>query len=188
VLKDYSQTVMISGEGMDYENISRCFRPLEEQAVREMNLQGFNVDDIELDYLLDMRYQGQSFEIMVPFTDNFREDFSSLHEQEYGRCYPDKPLEIVNIRLRSRGVPEKPELLPSVKQEEKIPAKAFLEDREVIFANKKHNTPFLDRKELLSGNKLDGPAVIVEYSSTVVVPHFASFYVDKFRNLILNTA
>ena len=188
VLKDYSQTVMISGDGMDYEHISVCFRPLEDRAKWEMQMQGFGENDVELDYHLDMRYQGQSFEIMVPFTDNFREDFSNLHEQEYGRCYPDKPVEIVNIRLRSRGVPEKPELLPSVKQEEKIPAKAFLEDREVIFANKQHNTPFLDRNELLSGNNLDGPAVIVEYSSTVVVPPFASFYVDKFRNLILNTA
>ena len=187
VLKDYSRTVMIPDSNIDYTYISECFRLLEDQAMREMKTQGFTEDGIELDYLLDMRYQGQSFEIMVPFTENFREKFSQLHEQKYGRCYPHKPLEVVNIRLRSRGVPEKPKLMPSTEHEEKIPARAFLEDREVIFENKKYNTPFLDRNELLFGNKLSGPAVVVEYSSTVVIPPFASFYLDKFRNLVLNT-
>ena len=188
VLKDYSQTVMIPDSNINYNRICECFHFLEDRAMGEMKTQGFTEDGIELDYLLDMRYQGQSFEIMVPFKKNFREEFSQLHEQKYGRSYPHKPLEVVNIRLRSRGVPEKPKLMPSAEHEEKIPARAFLEDREVIFENKKYTTPFLDRNELLSGNKLSGPAVVVEYSSTVVIPPFASFYLDNFRNLILNTA
>ena len=43
----------------------------------------------------------------------------------------------------------------------------------------------MDRERLLSGNRITGPAIVVEYSSTIVVPPFADARVDGYGNMIM---
>jgi N-methylhydantoinase A len=132
-----------------------------------------------------MRYEGQSYEIIVPFNDNFIEGFHGLHEKKYGYRNQDKTVEIVNLRLRARGVPDKPTFEKSRTSSEKLYDEALLGEKEVVFDYKPAKTQVINRERLVSGNRISGPAVLVEYSSTIVVPPFAEASVDAYGNLIM---
>jgi N-methylhydantoinase A len=132
-----------------------------------------------------MRYEGQSYEIIVPFDGNYINGFHGLHEKTYGYRNEDKIVEIVNIRLRARGIPEKPRFRRAKKMIGQPPEKAFQGEREVVFDQKVSKTQIIARDKLLSGNKIPGPAILVEYSSTIVIPPFAEAHVDEYGNVVM---
>ncbi len=82
VIKDYSLTVMRTEHDAAPEDLRRLFEPLAEQGRADLAAEGFADKDIKYEYALDMRYQGQSFEIITPFADDFKERFERLHEQK----------------------------------------------------------------------------------------------------------
>jgi len=132
-----------------------------------------------------MRYEGQSYEIIVPFNGDYIEGFHGLHEKKYGYRNEDKTVEIVNLRLRARGIPDKPAFKKSRAYSEHPSDEAILRQREVVFDYKPIKTQVYKRERLISGNRIKGPAILVEYSSTIVVPPFAEAYVDGYGNLIM---
>ncbi len=185
VIKDYSMTIMKSRINVTREDLSGFFTGLEQKGIKDLDEEGFSKDHIVLERYLDMRYEGQSFELIVPFTDSYINDFHSLHEKSYGYFNEDKGVEIVNIRLRARGLSEKPLFLKSEKKSERPPEDAFLGSRQVFFEHEPTETRIYDRDKLLSGNRLNGPCIVVEYSSTIVIPPFASAFIDEYSNLIM---
>lgn len=54
-----------------------------------------------------------------------------------------------------------------------------------FFSGKEYKTGVYDRQALLPGNKIVGPAILVEYSSTIVVPEDATIFVDEFENILI---
>jgi N-methylhydantoinase A len=186
VIKDYSQTVMLDGAEAAGKLLVPHFASLEEKGRSELAAEGFAAQAICLERYLDMRYRGQSYEIMVPFSNNIREDFHRQHEQLYGYCNRDKEIELVNVRLRAIGKPDKPVFPEQPQAGERPDPAAFLAERNVVFDGHEVLTRIIDRKRLQNGNRIDGPAVLVEYSATTVLPPYASARVDTFGNLILS--
>ncbi|WP_027180023.1 hydantoinase/oxoprolinase family protein [Maridesulfovibrio bastinii] len=186
VIKDYSLTVMCEQKNTSAEDIENKFAPLESQGRAELEAEGFSSESIIIERFLDMRYQGQSFEIIVPFEGDWLEEFANLHKQNYGYKNEDKTVEIVNIRLRAKGVPAKPEFSESTHFTVEIPEEAELGLTETVFDSHKLKTRIFDREKLLPGNRVEGPAIIVEYSSTLVIPPFARGRVDAYGNLIFD--
>ncbi len=133
-----------------------------------------------------MRYEGQSYEIIVPYGEDYIERFNALHEKTYGYRNDDKMIEIVNIRLRARGIPEKPRFQQSDRMGNTPRSDAILGEKEVIFDGDRLPTKVVARDKLRSGNRIEGPAILVEYSSTVVIPPFATAFVDAYGNIIMD--
>jgi N-methylhydantoinase A len=185
VIKDYSLTVMQNQEDVTFGPLSEMFHGIERKGKKDLQAEGISKDKILLERYLDMRYQGQSYEIIVPFEKDYVERFHELHEKTYGYRNEDKAIEIVNIRLRVRGVPEKPGFKKAVKFQEGPSADAFLGEREVVFDRQRVGTKIVARDKLKSGNRIKGPAVVVEYSSTLVIPPFASAHVDEYGNIVM---
>jgi len=154
-------------------------------AKEELKTEGIPEEKQKLERYVDLRYKGQSFEITVPFSDNFVETFHREHERLYGYAHKGRPIELVNVRLRAIGETEKPEIKRAETFSERIPEGALLEVRKVYFEGKWLDTPVYDREKLLPGNKIKGPAILVEYSSTIVIPPFATCSVDGFKNLVI---
>ena len=50
---------------------------------------------------MDVRYQGQGYELNVPYTGKLIQDFRSEHQRRYGYSYPDREVELVTLRLRA---------------------------------------------------------------------------------------
>jgi len=185
VIKDYSQTVMLPEEDVTPAVLETLFAPLENRGKEELQAEGVLAERIRLEQYLDMRYRGQSFEIVVPLELDFRESFHCLHERLYGYCNRDKAVEVVNLRLRAVCTPEKPNFprLPQAGRE--ILADAVLGENRVYFDRDYFKAKVIARDKLVYGNTFRGPAIVVEYSSTIVVPPFATAEVDAFGNIIL---
>jgi N-methylhydantoinase A len=132
-----------------------------------------------------VRYQGQSYELSVPFTPGFRQEFHREHAKAYGYAHPERALEIVNLRLRL-VIPTPKSGWRARKSRPARPAQAALiKTKPVWFEGKPHSSGIYDRERLAPGAALHGPAVIVEYSATTVVPPDFACKVDEHLNLIL---
>jgi N-methylhydantoinase A len=185
VIKDYSLTVMKNQLNCTADQLSKLFENLEKRGLKDLSKEGIGQENVRCERYLDMRYEGQSYEIIVPFDGNYINAFHGLHEKTYGYRNEDKIVEIVNIRLRARGVPDKPRFQRAKKKKVQPPDWAFLGEAEVVFDHKASKTRIIARDRLVTGNKIPGPAVLVEYSSTIVIPPFAEASVDEFGNVVM---
>lgn len=185
VIKDYSHTVMKNQFSTGPEDLQNLFALLEQKGTTDILAEGISENNIMFDRFLDMRYEGQSYEIMVPFNGDHIMNFHRFHEKVYGYKSKDNTVEIVNIRLRAKGVQEKPEYEKTGRTSSQPLKEAFIGEREVVFDLKAEKTQIIDRQRLMNGNRINGPAIVTEYSSTIVIPPFANAYVDEFDNMIL---
>ena len=62
---------------------------------------------------------------------------------------------------------------------------AGVERARVFFHDKAVTTPVFERRDLVPGRSIKGPAVITEYSATTVIPAGKRFWVDASENLII---
>jgi len=184
VVKDYTQTVMLPGE-TTYAEIQAAISKLLDRAAQEIRAEGFGTDNIRLEPALDMRYRGQSYELSVPFSANWAEDFHGVHRQTYGYQRTEAQLEIVNLRVRATGVVQLPQIAAQ-SLGDADPSVALIEHRAVILeSNQKLAIPFYYGEELQPGNQLPGPAVVVRDDTTILIPATDSARVDQFNNLII---
>ena len=70
IIKDYSLTVMLNQQNSDTRILSALFRDLEKKGKDDLASELMGEQHIFLEPYLDMRYEGQSYEIMVPFDDD----------------------------------------------------------------------------------------------------------------------
>ena len=184
VIKDYSLTIMQNQAMISFNALIRLFDQMAEQGTRELLDEGLKKNDVILEKYLDMRYTGQSYEIMIPFSSKYIEDFHQLHEKKYGYLNRDAGLEIVNIRVRARGKSKKP-MLAKINNGSRQPASNAVNGRTgVIFDDKTSKTPVYNRNLLLNGNRIKGPAIVVEYSATTVIPPGVSVTIDEYGNML----
>src|SRR6185503_13617827 len=183
VVKDYSRTVMAATSDLDQRELERAFRGLEQQATRDLKEEGFVKDKTKLTRSIAMRYIGQSFEINVPWGNHFESAFHSAHRERYGYADRARPTEIVSARVRATGVADKPRLKRwPPRRSHRANATHFAK---VWLTERAARLPVYSRDELTPGSKLEGPAVITEYSSTTLVPYHWVVEVDPSLNLII---
>jgi N-methylhydantoinase A len=140
---------------------------------------------------VDLRYRGQSFDLRVPIPDGHLDDdalatvadrFHERHEQRYGHASPDEPIELVTLRLRSRGLVDPPELSVTEGSTDGAEPRTT---RTASFDGDTLETPVYDRAGLDPGATFDGPAVVEGTESTVVVPPGATATVDDLGNGVI---
>jgi N-methylhydantoinase A len=198
VIRDSVRSVLLSvpEEGRDssqrwvefWRDLGKRFAILERVSRAELRREGFPAELARAERRLDLRYAGQSYELSVPFRRDFRRLFHQEHEKAYGYAHAGRPMEIVNLRSRLVLRMPKPRLRPSARKARRLTQAALLKTKAVWFGGKPLQTPIYDREYLEPGARLQGPAVIVEYSSTTVVPPDFECYVDEYLNLTLSLA
>lgn len=184
--QDFVQTVMLSGETHSAELAGR-FRPLEAEGRRVLEAEGVASERVEIVRELDLRYRGQSYELTVPLSDDFRTEFHRAHHQAYGYRDPALPIEIVNLRLRAIGQLDKPRLAA----EELGPADsgaAVLEERPVVMEGpdrSRRQVQIFDGAALRPGHELIGPALVVYPDTTLLLHSGDRGTMDAYLNLIV---
>ena len=200
VVKDYSQTVLWQFEKSDGDGgslvkaLNAGFDTLLTRAENEMKSEGFVPHQLKIDRSLDMRYEGQSYELNIPcFTEKHTPsteietlvaEFHTAHASRFGYARTDAPVEVVNLRLTATGETDKP-AIQSVPLADADAAEAFTVQNPVIFEGETLPTDFYRREALRPGNRIAGPAIVTEFSATTVVPPNFSAVVDAYQNLIL---
>ncbi|MFW2372948.1 MAG: hydantoinase/oxoprolinase family protein [Gammaproteobacteria bacterium] len=178
--REMSQTMNGLLSTFDVTALEQGFAVLRARAMEEMaeELAGAEADTV---YSVDLRYRGQSFTLNLPWSDfsTLDEAFHQLHQAHYGHSL-DIPVELVNIRVSVRG-PQPAFRLPkrgfnqsfAVSQFE---AKLFGIDQAV---------PVFVRDDLVDGQKVTGPALVVERVATTYVDEGWQCIVDSWGNLHL---
>lgn len=201
VVKDFSRTVLmkvpLGGEEKSPRRrernlgfaraLQRAFSALDRQAAHEMRGEGFAARQVRLERLLDVRYVGQSFDLMVPSAIDFVDRFHQEHARRYGYADVARPVEVVNVRIRATGIVPKP-ALPRRREGTANATKAIAWVRPIYFSGLVRQTPVYHRALLRAGNRFAGPAVVTEYSGTTLVPPGWRAHVDSYENLLLSLA
>ncbi|MGH8248113.1 MAG: hydantoinase/oxoprolinase family protein, partial [Gammaproteobacteria bacterium] len=184
-VQDFSQTVMLRSEEASANSLGKKYRALEKKGASSMKDEGFPGSRIRLERWIDLRYRGQSFEISLPFTKDFIREFHRRHEQRYGYSDPTRESEIVTLRVRARGISEKPR-----PKKDRLghwnPKDALLKEKAVYFRGKLRRTKVYERASLRAGHRIGGPALIFEYSASAVIPPGYRCRVDAYRNLVVS--
>ncbi len=124
----------------------------------------------------DIRYAGQSYELTVPWNaSDPGAPFHAEHQRVYGYSNPERAIELVTIRVRARLDVQKPTLLSQRPRSRATKKPAF---RRIHSAGAWRETPVYLRSSLPT-TKLRGPALILDYGSTTVVPPGWSFLIDR---------
>ena len=180
MVRDYSRTVML--QPLD-ACIDTEFRRLEQKGRAAMQHEGQLSAVAERS--LDMRYAGQGYELSVPWSDDYVREFHRLHERRYGYSDPERPVEIVNVRVRMRAVTRQVRAIsqPVCKGDGK---QVLLKHTSIYFEGRHWEAAVYDRALLEAGDQLAGPAVIIEYTATSFLPPGARLVVDSFLNLVID--
>jgi len=185
-IRDYSKTVMMN-DSVNQTLIETELDQLEERAIHDLAIEGIKRKHVLISRFVDMRYKGQSYELIVDYVDDIRNAFDQAHEKRYGYSNPDKACEIVNVRIRAFGKTAKPILnrLKKADRNANLCEQSVLYTRDCVFEGLTVSTPVIDRDQLNPDDHHEGPVIIVEYSSTIVIPPTRAFWVDDFGNLIV---
>jgi N-methylhydantoinase A len=146
-------------------------------------------------YEVDVRYQGQGFELSVPLgVEEWRRDglrpvgerFDAEHERLFSFTL-DAPHEIVNLRAVVLG-PQAEVAIPELEAGGPDPAPARVRETAVWIDDREQPATIYDRERLRAGNRIAGPAIVTEMDSTTLVlpDHLAE--VDRFGNLLISPA
>ena len=143
---------------------------------------------------LDMRYSGQSYEITTPMPipvsaeslAQAASSFHAAHNQRYGYASPDLPVECVTVRIQA-SLPGA-RFSPDIKQAKPNPLSDALVYTKSIWLGTggPGETPCYDRNRLQPGHRFDGPALIVQYDTTLVVNSSWRVHIDSWGNAVLN--
>lgn len=148
---------------------------------RALEQEGIGPEEIRVEFGLDLRYQGQSSTLSVPWrgTAQSREAFEALHERRFGHRL-ETEVELVNLRAAVRGLPAPLSLSP-LRSEEPTPPPGWgrlygVADSVAIYA----------RHGLMPGQRLIGPALVTEEVATTWLEPGWTAQVEANGNLLLS--
>lgn len=187
--------------GLIQQSLKEQFAELEEQAMSQLREDGLNDDQIILERVLDCRYAGQGYELRVTadsgeiddaWFDKLAVAFHDAHEREYSQRFEEHDIQIVNVRVRGIGLMQELRL-PEVGNGDTQPAATAHQDTKEVWFRvdgelKRVECDFYDREQLRAGNRIQGPAILTQFDTTIVVPPKLHAEVDGFGNVIIDCA
>lgn len=185
---DFSDSFMAPAVGTDPADIEAAFGRLEAMAAERLSHEGVAAKDIVLQRNVEMMYQGQWRSLAVPAPakvtdiDALIDGFHNEHEREFNYRRDDAPVSIFRVALTATGMVPKAEL-----QTHPVKANTPTSDakREVWFEGKGHTAMVFERTDLTAGAKFDGPAIVEQFDSTIVIPPNTTAEVDTYMNIII---
>jgi N-methylhydantoinase A len=201
IVHDYVRSELRPMELVPPEHAEEVFQELESRGVAELKEEGIAPDGARFERELDVRYTGQGYELRVSLDglgassglsaddmDAARNRFDDHHEKIHGHAAKDRSVEIVSYRVRLRVAVPKYEPVPvSDVTEVSAPAESVKGTRIVYFtADEATETTLYERDALPIGARIDGPAIVEQFDSTIVVPQSWVGRIDGFGNLILS--
>jgi N-methylhydantoinase A len=183
--RQLSHTVGMPFSDCDDRTITKRFIPLVEQGQQALIAEGVELDEIHINYSLDVRYLGQAYYLNVPWStlQQAAHAFHALHEQCYGHAL-DVPLELVNIRV---ALSCESHTTLDFTQQSTEPGIHTPQTGVVQLAGLSEPVSVVARHQLRAGEVLTGPVLVTEKISTTYVMPGWQANVDKMGNLLLSS-
>ncbi len=157
--------------------LEETFADMEASALADLMAEKFPRDRLTTLRSAGMRYRGQSYEVSVPVTGlksdtdlaTLGERFHEAHRRRYGHKAESEAIEIVNFQVTAVGEIPKPRFHAiTVPEQPQLPSPyemraAYFSPTDAI------QVPVFRRAALAPGAVIDGPAIIEEKTSTIVL-------------------
>jgi N-methylhydantoinase A len=179
VKHDYSASYTTRLDEMDPERLNSLFDELESMGYKDLASEGIPKERIDMVWTLYIRCVGQSWECAVAIPSEkitrqmipaIEERFHAVHEQLYSFCDRAATCELITVMVTAYG--RSPRIdMPSWPQAGKDPSKAKKRERDAFFEEYKGyiRVPVFDGERLEAGNVIEGPAIVEEQTTTIVV-------------------
>lgn len=180
---EHTEAVIVEINAADDAQLARindAARILYDRVVAELDDDGIPRDGQQVEMIAECRYHGQGFELRAQMPDGpvtqanksvIVGSFHDQHQFDYGYSYRDQGVELITLRAIGRASIERLHI-PKVRQTDGSSI-----DRALMFVRKTTfddgrtlETPRYDRTRLYAGDKVEGPAILVQHDSTTLVP------------------
>ena len=186
---DLVRSHKVSLKDADFNEIEQIFKDMEIEGARTLQKSG-KAENIAFRRSIDARFVGQGSETNVPIAssdfnkvkkEEVRSQFDEIYEKLYGRTYPESPVEFINFKVRA-SLPERLLKLPKMVKKAGSIKDAVKGSRQAYsgITGDFISYTVYDRYKLLPDTNFNGPAIIEERESTVIVGEDASVSVDDF--------
>ena len=147
---------------------------LQDRAEAEFGALGHAPGGLTLDFSVDVRYVGQGYELRVPIDPAevdrggvavLTDRFHALHDQQYGHSFQNAPVEAISFRLVARC--PRPAQVIERRARDEAPGGG---SRSVALPGASGDYPVLARSTLAPGNRGNGPAILMEPTTSTLVP------------------
>jgi len=189
-LKYTSSRTLLTFENDAHSDLfKRVFDELTAEVHGLMRNEGIEPESVSLTLHCDARYRGQAYEIPVqcepPFdTSRIVQDFHDQHRVTYGHSDPGESVEFVTFHVVAVESGSRFSLL---RIKDNAGRKEPGRHRSLFFGVRYVDVPVYARNQLVSGQKLDGPAVVEEKTTTTIIYPGHSAIRDEFGNLLVTT-
>ncbi len=195
--QDFSQTVGMLDQNISYSKISEGFVKLIQRAKDWASKYHVALETCQFHRKLDLRYKGMTHESTIACGDNPEteveeliestfETFHSQFEEMTGRVWRDKEaVEIVNLRISL--VANRAKKLTNLPTFHGDGADPLIGRREVAFLHSEAliDTPIYNRKSFSRGAKINGPAVVEQDDTTIILPPRWKAEIDDYGNFFI---
>ena len=166
VALDYSRSVLGAVTESTSHELEQHLNLMIAQADTDLDDEGIIKDNRVYSASLDLRYQGQAYELNIPFNpkDDIVTIFHSFHKKTYGHNLPNRPIEVVNLRLQAVGIVEHPRIEKETSNKQSSTDNAYLGEKRTTDGTA---LSLYDRDKLLPGVEFTGSALIFQLDSTI---------------------
>jgi N-methylhydantoinase A len=191
---DFARSWRAPLASLDWERANALLGEMDAEGRALLESSGVPSYDVRFRREADMRYVGQGYEIPVRLPDEKLKEssasgllalFEETYRRLYGRLGPPVAVEITNWRVLCSG--PKPKLHLDIAPQPETIANRRKGARQVYFPELGGfaETQVFDRYTLAPGATIEGPAVIEERESTVIMGPGSRGRVDEHSNLVV---
>jgi N-methylhydantoinase A len=182
---DYVRTLSGDFATLDKGKVRALYHEMSKEAFETLSREGVPEGHVTLSYAVDLKYVGQFHEVTLPFkspSDNFAQlqaDFAAQHKKLYGYNLPGQAVEALHWRLTALGRTERPPGFGEARSAGKIRVRPD-KRRSVVFDGREIETDVYEGKGLGARMAFNGPAIVEEATTTIVVPPGWRIAVNRF--------
>jgi N-methylhydantoinase A len=166
----WTHSILEDSNDQQFSGFEARIGDLWKQALAEADEAGIPLSAISLEGVLGMRYRGQAFELEIPYSKDFLEQFHENHQRRFGWSDPTKTVQLIYLHLVASGPePEWREAFETSRSGQT--ANVEKPTRTMVFRRGMYTeSDCIQREALCPGETRTGAIIIQEYSGTLWIP------------------
>src|SRR5438477_4697313 len=180
---------------VDLGRVHALMSELDGEITKELEPAGLDATETVTTLYVQMCYPGQNFDMSVPVPEgvgldepgllDLAERFHDQHEAERGFSFHSQQPLVRGVRVTARGFTPKPDHYAETGTTSDA-SKAQKGTRRAYWGDAWTETPVYDGAQLGSGARVDGPALIEEPFTVLVLPPDTAAQLDAFGNYVVD--